>query len=1056
VRPEQVSAGRLPMRATAYPFPDEDLAATGDRHASRWFHLLDGEWRFRLRPRPEDVTADDVAGPTDGWLPFAVPGSWTMHPDVDDWPQYTNVRMPFVAEPPDVPEDNPTGVHRRTLTLPRGWATRRTVLHVGGAESCLYVFCNGEPVGMGKDSRLPQEFDLTPHLRSGDNDLALVVVRWSDGSWLEDQDHWWHAGLHREVYLYSTAAAHLADVAVAGDLDEDLETGRLRIDARVDGVDVAGWRIEATLFDPDGRALVRQPLTGDVPVFDRSTPTAEEISAYLHRGRVRIDQALPGITPWSSENPALHVLVVSLLDPDGALVEATSVRVGFRRVEVVDRELLLNGYPVLIHGVNRHDHDPDTGKVVSEERMWADAVLMKQHNVNAVRTAHYPNDPRFLDICDELGLWVVDEANVECHARLASLAHDPRFGPAILERITRTVLRDRNHPSVFAFSLGNESGDAPIFDAAAAWIRRIDATRVVHYEGACMRAFAGRDEPGDPGPATDLVCPMYPTIDAIAAWAERTANTDEQRPLIMCEFSHAMGNSNGSLADYWSVIETTDGLQGGFIWDWVDQGMRAADADGREHWAYGGHYGDEPNDATFCCNGLVWADRTPKPALLEYAYLTAPVRFRSSDLKRGRVVVVNMQDWRDVSWLGGEWDVRVDGEVVGSGTFDLPDLPGGFEATVELDLPTVDVPSGAEAHLDLRCVVTEEQPWAPVGHRVAWQQFDLPEVKQRHDRADRSVPAHAELELDDGAVVAGDVVVRWDPERAALVDVVLGGRSLLAAPVEASLWRAPTENDGRRLDGSSGGHHVLDRWLALGLDRIEVEGCKASARRQGDAVQVTLRRRLHVPGLDRPVDHRERLLVHADGTVVVQDELALPGDLDDLPRIGARFEVPPALDLLEWYGRGPLETYPDRESSEQLGRWRSHVAEQYVPYVLPQEHGHHTDARWFALTDGPLAEGGAGVLVSATDRMEPFGFSARHHHDADLFAATTTAELRPHPTIEVHVDLAHRGVGTGACGPDTLPPYRVTGGAARWSWALRPARPGDDLASIARRIRTGA
>lgn len=1046
------------MHATAYPFPDEDLAAAGDRSASPWFRALDGEWRFRLRARPEDVVTDDLTGGTDGegWLPFAVPGLWTMHPDVDDWPHYTNLRMPFAAEPPDVPDDNPTGIHRLAFRLPRGWAGRRTVLHVGGAESCLYVFCNGEPVGMGKDSRLPQEFDLTPHLRSGSNELALVVVRWSDGTWLEDQDHWFHGGLHREVFLCSTAQAHLADVAVRAELDEDLETGRLHLDTRVDGVHAPGWRIEASLLDADGASMVRQPLSADVPVFDRSTPRAELVSAYVHRGRVELDETFAGVTPWSAEDPALHTMVVSLLDPDGTLVEATSVRVGFRRVEVVDRELLLNGYPVLIHGVNRHDHDPDGGKVVSEQSMWNDVVLMKQHNVNAVRTAHYPNDPRFLDTCDELGLWVVDEADVECHARLASLAHDPRFGTAILDRIARTVLRDRNHPSIFAFSLGNESGDAPIFDAAAEWIRRTDPSRVVHYEGAVLPAFGGTDEPGDAGPATDLVCPMYPSLAALASWAARTADTDEQRPLIMCEFSHAMGNSNGSLADYWSLVETTDGLQGGFIWDWVDQGLRAVDEHGVEHWAYGGHFGEEPTDGTFCCNGLVWPDRTPKPALLEYAYLTAPVRFRASDLKRGRVVVVNMQDHRDVSWLRAEWDVRVDGEVVGSGAFPLPDLPGGFEATVEVDLPTVEVPPGAEAHLDLRCVVAEEQPWAPVGHRVAWQQFALPEAKQRHAPARGPAPDGVVVDVGDGVVTAGDVEVRWDVEGAALVDVRRDDRSLLAAPVAASLWRAPTENDGRSVGEALGSDQVLRRWLGLGLDRIEVDGVKATARRLGDgSAQVTLRRRLHVAGLDQPIDHRERLLVHADGTVEVQDELALPRELDDLPRIGARFEVPAALDLLEWYGRGPLESYPDRESSEQLGRWRSRVADQYVPYVLPQEHGAHTGTRWFALTDGPVEEGGSGLLVSTTDVLDPFTFSARHHHDADLYAATTTADLRMSPTIEVHVDLTVRGLGTGACGPDTLPPYQVTGGPARWSWALRPVRPGDDVAAVARRLRTG-
>ena len=1052
-RPEQFAVGRLPMRATLYPFPDDTAAAGLDRTASPWFRSFDGAWDFRLFDRPEAVPADAVGDEPEGeWKPAIVPGCWTMDPAVDDHPHYTNVRMPFDAEPPEVPDENPTGVYRTGFRLPRGWKSRRTVLHVGGAESCLYVFCNGVAVGMGKDSRLPQEFDLTPHLRSGDNTLALVVVRWSDGSWLEDQDHWWMAGLHREVFLYSTAATHIADVGVRADLDEDLATGVLTADVEV-GLErqEAGWRVEVMVLDPDGRPMLAQPLSADVPVFDRSSPVSETISAYIHRGATaRVRQVFDDVTPWSSERPVLHTLVVSLVDPDGEVVEATATRIGFRRVEIADRELLLNGYPVFIRGVNRHDHDPDTGKSVSAESMWQDAVLMKRHNITAVRTAHYPNDPRFLDACDELGLWVVDEANVESHARLASLTRDPRFEAAIAERIRRMVIRDRNHPSIFSFSLGNEAGYGAVHDAMAAWIRRADPTRVVHYEGAVMEAFQGTDDPGDAGPATDLICPMYPSIDALTNWAARTADTDEHRPLIMCEYSHAMGNSNGSLGDYWAVIETTPGLQGGFIWDWADQGIRATDEDGTEFWAYGGHFGDHPNDGTFCCNGLTWPDRTPKPALFEYADLGSPIRFRPSDLKRGRVVAINLHDWRDVSWLTGEFDIRVDGEVVESGTFDLPDLPGGFESTFEIDLPVVEVPAGAEAQLDLRCVVAETQPWAPVGHRVAWQQFDLPEAKRAHPAGARPVAGETEVEVDEPALRVGELELTWRDDTAAVVGLSHGGRQLLAWPLEASLWRAPTENDGRRVDDAGQGG-ALASWLAIGLDRIEIEPVSVRRRRQADgSVQLTLRRRLHLPGSGDRVDHRQQVVVRPDGAVVVDEELSLPRQLDDLPRIGSRFEVIGELDQLEWYGRGPRETYVDRETAEQLGRWSSSVAEQYVPYVLPQEHGNHTDTRWFSLTDAT----GDGLLVSATNRLDPFGFTARFHHDADLYAATTTAELRASDTVEVHVDVLQRGVGTGACGPDTLPPYQVTGGPARWSWAMRAVSAGDDVAAIARRLRT--
>ena len=1054
-RPEQVAFGRLPMRTTFHRFADDEAAATLDRTRSRWFRSLDGTWDFRLRDRPESVTWGDVADAAGGdWQPIQVPGCWTMDPGVDDHPHYTNVQMPFPLDPPAVPGANPTGVYRTNFSLPRGWKSRRTVVHVGGAESCLYVYCNGRAVGMGKDSRLSQEFDLTDFVRTGVNTLTLVVVRWSDGSWLEDQDHWWMAGLHREVYLESSGHTYLADVRVDATLDADLSTGLLTAEVEVGAADPPkGWRVELGLLDPGGRSVFAQPLSADVPVFSRKSPIHEMISAYVFPGHLaRFEETLDDVRAWSAEVPDRYTVAVSLVDDAGAVVESTAVRVGFRRVEVVDRELLLNGYPVFIRGVNRHDHDPDTGKTVSVESMRRDLVTMKQHNVNAVRTAHYPNDPRFLDLCDELGLWVIDEANVETHARLESLCHDERFAPAILDRIRRMVIRDRNHPSVFAFSLGNESGYGAVHDAAAAWIRNADPSRIVHYEGACHPVFFNTLDPGDAGPATDLICPMYPPIEAISNWAERTADArpgaGEQRPLIMCEYSHAMGNSNGSLADYWAVIETTPGLQGGFVWDWRDQGLRRTDGDGREFWAYGGHFGDEPNDATFCCNGLTWPDGTPKPALVEHAYLGAPVRFRPSDLRRGRLVVVNLQDWRDVSWLAGEWDIRVDGAVVGSGTFDLPELPGGFEATLELDLPAVDVPDGAEAHLDVRCVTAGREPWAPAGHRVAWQQFDLPSTYRNPSHESGSAPGddRGEVTAEGSTVSAGSTHLRWDETTASLVSLSFAGRELLAAAPTASLWRAPTENDGRRLDEGFGAG-ALKGWLALGLDRIEVEPVSARRRSQGDGtVLVTLRRRLHLPGTGDVAEHRQQLRVQPDGTVVVDEELTIPTTLDDLPRIGTRFEVPGEFDRLEWYGRGPLETYVDRETSEQFGRWRSSVAEQYVPYVLPQEHGNHTDTRWFTLTDGD----GAGLLVTSTNALDPFGFTARFHHDDDLYSATTTADLRASETIEVHVDVLQRGVGTGACGPDTLPPYRVTGGPARWSYALRPITPDDDPSHLSR------
>jgi beta-galactosidase len=501
-------------------------------------------------------------------------------------------------------------VYRTSATVPAAWDGRRVILHVGGAESVLAVWVDGVYVGMGKDSRLPTELDITDVLRGRRRfTLTCVVIRWSDASYVEDQDHWWMAGIHRPVFLRSVEDVHVADAQLQASWDPD--AGRAAFRAKVTvgfagGAEPApGWRVAVALETLDGKPLLRAPLTGEVPSDRRP---------YLFAGHnVRVRADVPRAKPWSAEAPQLYRAVISLLGPDGEVREVVAQRVGFRTVEVGQRQLRINGQPVLIHGVNRHDHHPDTGKTVTVDDMRADLCSMKQHNLNAVRCSHYPNDDRFYDLCDELGLYVVDEANVESHAFILSLCRDPRYRQAILERGARMVERDKNHPSIVAWSLGNESGYGEAHDALAGWIRRYDPTRPLHYEGAVMGDLFAE------APCTDLVCPMYPEIDAIVAWsAEAPARGDDRRPLIMCEYSHAMGSSNGSLSDYWDAIEANDGLQGGFLWEWKDHGLSAAREldDGTEvvFWAYGGQFGDEPNDANFVADGLVGPDGTPQPA----------------------------------------------------------------------------------------------------------------------------------------------------------------------------------------------------------------------------------------------------------------------------------------------------------------------------------------------------------------------------------------------------------------------------------------------------------
>jgi beta-galactosidase len=918
------------------------------------------------------VASDEFDDTT--WVDVDVPGCWTMQGF--DRPQYTNVQMPFAAVPPHVPRDNPTGVYRRRFTLPTGWDGRRVVLHIGAAESVIEVFLNGRQVGISKDSRLAAEFDITPDAQPGDNQLTCVVVRWSDASWIEDQDYWWHAGIEREVFLRSTAPVFLADVKAIGDLADDLTTGLLdvRIDVGGDGVSRGGWHTVTTLEDLDGDLAVA-PSRGDVP----ATSGAYETGIVV-RHRIRV----PEVRRWSAEQPHLYRVLVELRDAEDRTTEVVAFRVGFRHVEVRDRQLLVNGRAPLIRGVNRHDFNAERGRVVTVDDMRRDVVQMKRFGFNAVRTSHYPNDPRFLDLCDELGLYVIDEANIEAHAQMFTLCHSPRYLAAWVDRGSRMVLRDKNHPCIILWSLGNESGHGPNHDALAGWIRRYDPSRPLHYEGA---VFTGWDRGHA---ATDIVCPMYPEISAIVRWAQTTTDV---RPLIMCEYSHAMGNSNGCLADYWDAIESTPGLQGGFIWEWWDHGLTQVLADGTTRAAYGGDFGDEPNDATFCIDGVTWPDGRPKPALWEHLWLARPLDFA---LRDGELEVTNRQDFRDAEWLAVDGELLVDGESATRFDVPLPPLSPGERATIAE--PTTDAPG--ERSLVLHIRVRDEQRWAPAGYEIGWSQIDLP-------------PGPAlvgNVTGDGGMSIADDGRLR----------LRLGDEEILLGGPELSLWRAPVDND-RVHAGLPSDATPSAVWARWGLERMmETERTMDNGR-----VDRVWQAAADVP----PIRHTQWFAV-GNGSVHVVEEVDVPSDLDDVGRVGSRLVLPSGWEQLAWFGRGPYETYPDRKRSAVVRRWEDTVTGQYVPYVRPQEHGGHDDVRWLE------------IAAPAVGRLRfsfptPLHVSASHFRAEDLDTATHDVELVARAETYIHIDAAHRGVGTASCGPDTLACYKVPAGRHRWEWTVR-------------------
>ena len=995
--PETTGVGRLPMHSVP--------------HADRLD--LDGTWRFQLLSKPDD-------DPGRRWRDIEVPGCWTMQ-DTTDKPHYTNVQMPFSGRPPEIPAANPTGLYERTFKVPKGWAGRRVVLHVGAAESVLIVTLNGAEVGVGKDAHLASEFDVTDRLKDGANTLTMRVVKWSDATYVEDQDQWWHGGITRSVFLYATEPIHLADITAIGGLADDLTTGTLELTVEVGFAGVPwepGWTVEAALdgapdlpaqeaprqdgpywpLDPAEKAMVRRHTVGGPARTGEDAVAWDALDRLLEppkEGTVSWHAEVANVTPWSAEVPSLSTLVVTLRSPAGTAVERAELLVGFRRVEIRDLDLLINGRRTYIRGVNRHDFDQFTGRVISVDSMRADLVQMKQFGFNAVRTSHYPNDPAFTDLTDELGLFVISEADIESHAFQSTLCHDPRYRAAWVERVGRMAQRDKNHPSIIAWSLGNESGYGANHDAAAAWLRRYDPSRPLHYEGAIR--FDWESDQG----VSDLTCPMYPEIEAIVDHARSGA---QRHPLILCEYSHAMGNSNGTLAEYWDAIESTPGLQGGFIWEWWDHGLVQTLPDGTTRWAYGGDFGEAPHDGNFVADGLVWPDRRPKPALWEHRALASPAAIAGDerDVLHGRIEVHNRGDVRDLGWLRAHYELAVDGESIAEGDFELPPVWPGEHAPIALpDWPGGELPPGREAWLTVRFRTAAASAWAPEDFEVCAAQLSVP-----IDPTTTQVPESGRT--DEIAPIAFDGAGR--PSHA-----LLGSAPVLA------LWRAPTDND--RIGGMAG------RWAEWGLDRLERH--PLDIRREGD---VTIVRTEVRTGAGIAMPHEQRFTDLADGGIAVEETVVIPDALTDLARVGTVFEAAPGVEALEWYGSGPHETYPDRKRGGLMGRWRSTVTEQYVPYIRPQENGGHADVRWLTLAD----ERGRGLRLELDD---PSQVSVTHLRAADLAAATHDVEVTPVPETVVHIDVAHRGLGTASCGPDTLAQYLVGPGTYHWSWSIHPLRP---------------
>lgn len=941
-------------KAHAYmmTFPSESEALSHDHTLSPLYKSLNGIWKFAFAEMPEQriqnfhETDYDVSS----WADMPVPSHWQLQGY--DYPQYTNVRYPWSDSEPELKAPfaptryNPVGSYIREFTVPDTWEEQPVYISFQGVESAFYVWVNGEIVGYSEDTFTPAEFDITPYLIKGENKVAVDVYRWCDASWLEDQDFWRLSGIFRDVYLYSVPALHISDFFVRTVLDDDYRNAELQIDAALtnyfnETIDKDTLQLEALLYDHDHQLVQKQSLTIADYIIDESTFT------------LGMDVFQP--EKWSAESPYLYTVVLTLKDTDGACLGAVSCRTGFRRFELKDGLMRINGQRILFKGVNRHEFSPDTGRALSREDMITDIELMKTHNINAVRTSHYPNQSVWYDLCDEYGLYVIDETNLETHGtwvygqqELEDTVPGSKleWRDNVLDRCNSMFQRDKNHPSIVIWSLGNESFGGDNFIAMHDFLKEVDPSRLVHYEGV----FHYRASEA----ASDIESTMYAKPQDV----EKYANSNPGKPYIICEYSHAMGNSCGGLHLYWELFEKYDILQGAFIWDWIDQAIRTQTADGTEYLAYGGDFNEAPHDGNFSGNGLIFADRSITPKLLEVKKCYQNVKFESTDAAAGRIRVSNRFLFTNLDQYLVKWDVRLNGEESQSGTLQLSLPPGEH---TEFSIPCSPVANeGKEAILTLSLVRKESVKWAPAGHEEAWEQFAItPYVTAKqeigvHGQTDAFLDV---AESDDELIITGAAAsLRLNRTTGDLTSYVLSGKEYLRAPVRPNFWRAVTDNDlGNRLPERCG------VWRTAHDQRKLIS---LNWHAEGPAVIVSSQYQMEThPISGLTLEYR----IYPDGAVHVHETLIPGSGLPEIPEVGMLFLLDNEPDNLSWYGRGPHDNYWDRKTGAKIGRYSGKVADQFVPYLRPQECGNKTDVRFASLTEG---SSGVGLSFESPSLME--------------------------------------------------------------------------------------
>ncbi len=990
--PAVLGINKEPARSHYIPYPDIAFALENAPDKSSFCLSLNGVWKFHYadKPdsRPDGFNTHDYD--TSRWADISVPGNWELQGF--GVPIYTDEEYPFPCDPPWIPhEDNPVGSYRRSFSVPDEWEGRQVYIHFGSVKSAMNLWINGNFTGYSQGSKTPAEFDITPFLRKGENSLSVEVYRYSDGAYLEGQDYWRISGIERDVYLYSTPPVRIRDFFARTDLDADYHNATLKVPVLVQNLRdrmCEGFRIRIDFLDADERSVLNSAIEKEFLING------------LAEIEIAFDLEVENPKKWTAETPYLYTLLLSLIDDSGRTTEVIPCQVGFRKVEIKNSQLHINGIPITIRGVNRHEHDPVTGRYVREESMIEDIRLMKRFNINAVRTSHYPNTPRWYELCDRHGLYVIDEANIESHGVKIStpekpLTDRPEWKKAILDRTIRMVERDKNHPCIIIWSLGNENGFGRNLAATYNWIKDRDPYRPVQSEDVGLE------------PYTDIFCPMYDRISEIEAYAEG----DDPRPLILCEYAHAMGNSVGNLQDYWDAIYAHKKLQGGFIWDWVDQGLAAIDENGTPYWAFGGDFGPPgtPSDDNFCINGLVSPDRKIHPHTWEVKKVYQSIKAEPVEIEKGIFRIHNYYDFTNLKNFDVNWRVIGDGQSIAEGKIPAPVLAPHDSTEVRIPIPKIQPKPGMEYFLNLSWNTSHETDLIPEGHEVAWDQFELPFYAYPESINMDGIPPIELNQTENQAVITGDMfMLTFDKIEGTIRSWVYGKKELIKQGPIPNFWRAPNDND-----FGNGMPQRCKIWFGAGTKR-SIEN--VSVRKIGPSqVQIEVDSILEA-GHSR---YESRYTIWGSGDIFIENRF-VPGsqDLPELPRFGMQMTLPEEFDNMEWYGRGPHESYWDRKTGAAVGLYHGKVFDQHHPYIRPQESGNKTDVRWVALTD----EEGIGLLAVGLPLLS---VSASHYLIEDF-------ENGPHKEQRHASDLVKKDLVTWNLD------YKQMGVGGDNSWGARP------------------